>query len=97
VRTHVCPCLNSGCRRDVLRVSSFDIFLFDSSSTDFYNDIHAKRVVLALGISLDEYIAGRNGAVDFLFMPKDYFDGFIFRVCCCRRHGTKDSRSTESR
>ncbi|HKA86400.1 MAG TPA: dihydrofolate reductase family protein [Haliangiales bacterium] len=31
-----------------------------------------RKVVLGLGISLDGYIARRNGAVDFLFMPKDY-------------------------
>ncbi len=31
-----------------------------------------RKVVLALGISLDGYIARPNGAVDFLFMPKDY-------------------------
>jgi dihydrofolate reductase len=31
-----------------------------------------RRVVLGLGISLDGYIARPNGAVDFLFMPKDY-------------------------
>ena len=31
-----------------------------------------RSVVLGLGISLDGYIARRNGAVDFLFMPKDY-------------------------
>src|ERR1700676_2856599 len=31
-----------------------------------------RNVVLGLGISLDGYIARRNGAVDFLFMPKDY-------------------------
>jgi dihydrofolate reductase len=29
-------------------------------------------VVLGLGISLDGYIARRDGSVDFLFMPKDY-------------------------
>lgn len=29
-------------------------------------------MVLGLGISLDGYIARRNGSVDFLFMPKDY-------------------------
>jgi len=35
--------------------------------------IHAMRnVVLGLGISLDGYIARPDGAVDFLFMPKDY-------------------------
>ena len=31
-----------------------------------------RKVILGLGISLDGYIARRNGAVDFLFMPKDY-------------------------
>jgi dihydrofolate reductase len=31
-----------------------------------------RNVVLGLGISLDGYIARLNGAVDFLFMPKDY-------------------------
>jgi dihydrofolate reductase len=31
-----------------------------------------RNVVLGLGISLDGYIARPNGAVDFLFMPKDF-------------------------
>src|SRR5947208_2757021 len=31
-----------------------------------------RDVVLGLGISIDGYIARLNGAVDFLFMPKDY-------------------------
>jgi dihydrofolate reductase len=31
-----------------------------------------RHVVLGLGISLDGYIARPDGAVDFLFMPKDY-------------------------
>jgi dihydrofolate reductase len=31
-----------------------------------------RKVVLGVGISLDGYIARTNGAVDFLFMPKDY-------------------------
>ncbi|HMF92603.1 MAG TPA: dihydrofolate reductase family protein [Candidatus Angelobacter sp.] len=33
-----------------------------------------RKVILGLGISLDGYIARRDGAVDFLFMPKDYAD-----------------------
>src|SRR5260370_14380735 len=40
------------------------ITAMDKSST--------RNVVLGLGISLDGYIARLNGAVDFLFMPKDY-------------------------
>jgi dihydrofolate reductase len=31
-----------------------------------------RKVVLGLGISLDGHIARLNGAVDFLFMPRDY-------------------------
>jgi dihydrofolate reductase len=31
-----------------------------------------RNVVLGLGVSLDGYIARPDGAVDFLFMPKDY-------------------------
>src|SRR5690348_12439726 len=31
-----------------------------------------RSIVLGLGISLDGYIARRDGSVDFLFMPKDY-------------------------
>jgi len=31
-----------------------------------------RKVIAALGISLDGYIARPDGAVDFLFMPKDY-------------------------
>lgn len=31
-----------------------------------------RNVILGVGISLDGYIARPNGAVDFLFMPKDY-------------------------
>jgi dihydrofolate reductase len=37
-----------------------------------------RRVVLSLGISLDGYIARPDGAVDFLFMPKDYSMGRFF-------------------
>jgi dihydrofolate reductase len=31
-----------------------------------------RKVILGLGVSLDGYIARPDGAVDFLFMPKDY-------------------------
>jgi dihydrofolate reductase len=31
-----------------------------------------RKIVLGLGISLDGYIARPNGAVDYVFMPKDY-------------------------
>src|SRR5438105_15419705 len=37
-----------------------------------------RKVVLGLGISLDGYIARADGAVDFLFMPKDYSMGPLF-------------------
>ena len=37
-----------------------------------------RKIVLGLGISLDGYIARPNGAVDFLFMPKDYSMGPFF-------------------
>ncbi len=39
-----------------------------------------RKVVLGLGISLDGYIARPNGAVDFLFMPKDYSMAPFFRT-----------------
>jgi dihydrofolate reductase len=39
-----------------------------------------RKVVLGLGISLDGYIARENGAVDFLFMPKDYSMAPFFRT-----------------
>lgn len=31
-----------------------------------------RSVILRLGISLDAFIARKNGEIDFLFMPKDY-------------------------
>jgi dihydrofolate reductase len=37
-----------------------------------------RKTVLGLGISLDGYIARPDGAVDFLFMPKDYSMGPFF-------------------
>src|ERR1700682_5763413 len=39
-----------------------------------------RKVVLGLGISLDGYIARPDGAVDFLFMPKDYSMGPFFKT-----------------
>src|ERR1700682_150792 len=39
-----------------------------------------RNVVLGLGISLDGYIARLNGAVDFLFMPKDYSMAVFFAI-----------------
>jgi dihydrofolate reductase len=37
-----------------------------------------RKVILGLGISLDGYIARPDGAVDFLFMTKDYSMGPFF-------------------
>src|SRR6267378_6611584 len=37
-----------------------------------------RKVLLGVGISLDGYIARPDGAVDFLFMPKDYSMGPFF-------------------
>jgi dihydrofolate reductase len=37
-----------------------------------YNGPMVRRVVYAVSISLDGYIARRNGDVDFLVMPEDY-------------------------
>lgn len=31
-----------------------------------------RKIVLGVGISIDGYVARKNGAVDFLFMPKDF-------------------------
>jgi len=39
-----------------------------------------RKIVLGLGISLDGYIARPDGAVDFLFMPKDYSMGPFFKT-----------------
>jgi dihydrofolate reductase len=40
-----------------------------------------RKVVLGIGLSLDGYIARADGAVDFLFMPKDYsMAGFFKRI-----------------
>jgi dihydrofolate reductase len=37
-----------------------------------------RKIVLGLGMSIDGYIARPDGAVDFLFMPKDYSMGPFF-------------------
>jgi dihydrofolate reductase len=39
-----------------------------------------RKVILGLGISLDGYIARPDGAVDFLFMPKDFSMGPFFKT-----------------
>jgi len=39
-----------------------------------------RSIVLGLGISLDGYIARPDGAVDFLFMPKDYSMAPFFKT-----------------
>jgi dihydrofolate reductase len=39
-----------------------------------------RKVVLGLGISVDGYIARRDGSVDFLFMPKDYSMAPFFKT-----------------
>ena len=39
-----------------------------------------RKVVYGVGISLDGYIARPDGAVDFLFMPKDYSMGVFLET-----------------
>jgi dihydrofolate reductase len=39
-----------------------------------------RKIVLGLGVSLDGYIARPDGAVDFLFMPKDYSMAPFFKT-----------------
>lgn len=46
-------------------------YSYRTVAAPFYN-APMRKVVLGLGASLDGYIARPNGAVDFLFMPKDY-------------------------
>lgn len=47
------------------------VFFIKNRPISVYN-VSMRKVVAGLGISLDGYIARPNGAVDFLFMPKDY-------------------------
>ena len=58
-----------------------------------------RKVILGLGISLDGYIARQDGAVDFLFMPKDYsmedFFGSIDAAIIALKY--RRARSTASR
>lgn len=35
-----------------------------------------RKIILGLGISIDGYIARRDGTFDFLFMPKDFMEDF---------------------
>src|SRR5437588_10837631 len=39
-----------------------------------------RKVIAGLGISLDGYIARPDGAVDFLFIPKDYSMAPFFKT-----------------
>jgi dihydrofolate reductase len=39
-----------------------------------------RKVILGVGLSLDGYIARPDGAVDFLFMPKDFSMGPFFKT-----------------
>ena len=48
-----------------------------------------RKVILGLGISLDGYIARPDGAVDFLFMPKDYSMGPFFATIVTALMGRK--------
>lgn len=36
-----------------------------------------RKIILALGISIDGYIARRDGTFDFLFMPGDFMQEFV--------------------
>jgi dihydrofolate reductase len=40
-----------------------------------------RKVILGVGISIDGYIARKNGAVDFLFIPDDYPIGAFAESC----------------
>jgi len=48
-----------------------------------------RRIMLALGISLDGYIARPDGSVDFLFMPKDYSMAPFFKTIDAALMGSK--------
>ena len=48
------------------------------SSVAAYHSHMTRKVVLSAGISLDGYVARLDGAVDYLFMPKDYSMGPFF-------------------
>jgi len=48
-----------------------------------------RRIVLGLGISIDGYIARRDGSVDFLFMPKDYSMAPFFKTIDTAMMGRK--------
>src|ERR1035437_8730707 len=51
-----------------------------------------RHVVLALGISLDGYIARPDSAVDFLFIPKDYSMRALRAFQDTGDHGPQDPR-----
>lgn len=54
-----------------------------------YDARMSRKIVLGLGISLDGYIARPDGAVDFLFQPKDYSMGPFFATVDAALMGRK--------
>jgi len=48
-----------------------------------------RKVILGVGISIDGYIARKNGAVDFLFIPDDYPIGEFAKNCDIALMGRK--------
>jgi len=57
---------------DALMAPKATRFSLDSSSSAVYHGAHAERFSSVSSVSLDGYVARSNGAVDFLFIPKDY-------------------------
>jgi dihydrofolate reductase len=61
-------------------LNSFDLRLSAESAAKrpaaVYNFSAMRKIILGLGISIDGYIARRDGTFDFLFMPKDFMHEF---------------------
>ena len=45
--------------------------VLDGESTPIYNRGMPRKVILGFGVSLDGYIARRNGAMDYLVIDKE--------------------------